>query len=133
MFSAPRRDSMPMMGPRGFPVETHGTLFCLNAALLHSSNVRTDPRMPNPVQPRQYSATEFEGIRSPSAANLQNFYATQRFQPRQGAEPETVIQAKRRAAAQRERELRNYHQEQQYNRSKYPPPTPRVHIPRNSS
>lgn len=28
-------------------------------------------------------------------------------------------QAKRRMAAQRERELRNYHQEQQYNRSKF--------------
>lgn len=27
------------------------------------------------------------------------------------------MQAKRRMAAQRERELRNYHQEQQYNRS----------------
>jgi hypothetical protein len=29
-----------------------------------------------------------------------------------------MMQAKRRMAAQRERELRNYHQEQQYNRSK---------------
>ena len=29
-----------------------------------------------------------------------------------------MLQAKRRMAAQRERELRNYHQEQQYNRSK---------------
>lgn len=28
-----------------------------------------------------------------------------------------MMQAKRRAAAQRERDLRNYHQEQQYNRS----------------
>lgn len=28
-----------------------------------------------------------------------------------------MMQAKRRMAAQRERELRNYHQEQQYNRS----------------
>ena len=31
-----------------------------------------------------------------------------------------MMQAKRRMAAQRERELRNYHQEQQYNRSKDP-------------
>ncbi|KAI5791850.1 hypothetical protein EDC01DRAFT_717485 [Geopyxis carbonaria] len=108
MFNAPRRDSMPMMGPRGFPVEAH------------------DPRMVNPTPVRHYSVPDFEAIRSPSAANLQNFYATQRFQTRQGgqnqgqgqgAEPETVIQAKRRAAAQRERELRNYHQEQQYNRT----------------
>lgn len=30
-----------------------------------------------------------------------------------------MLQAKRRMAAQRERELRNYHQEQQYNRSKF--------------
>lgn len=73
---------------------------------------------------RHYSVPDFEAIRSPSAANLQNFYATQRFQPRpavpqqpQAAEPEPIVQAKRRAAAQRERELRNYHQEQQYNRS----------------
>ena len=29
-----------------------------------------------------------------------------------------MLQAKRRMAAQRERELRNYHQEQQYNRSR---------------
>lgn len=31
-----------------------------------------------------------------------------------------MMQAKRRMAAQRERELRNYHQEQQYNRSVSP-------------
>ncbi len=30
-----------------------------------------------------------------------------------------MMQAKRRIAAQRERELRNYHQEQQYNRSEH--------------
>ena len=55
-------------------------------------------------------------MRSQSAANLQNFYATQRFQPRP-TEAEQMMQAKRRLAAQRERDLRNYHQEQQYNRS----------------
>lgn len=73
---------------------------------------------------RHYSVSEFEAVRSPSAANLQSFYAAQRFQTRQqppqqpqAAEPESMVQAKRRAAAQRERELRNYHQEQQYNRS----------------
>jgi hypothetical protein len=32
-----------------------------------------------------------------------------------------MMQAKRRMAAQRERELRNYHQEQQYNRSMLSP------------
>jgi len=80
---------------------------------------------------RHYSVPDFEAIRSPSAANLQNFYATQRFQARpsvpqqpQAAEPESILQAKRRAAAQRERELRNYHQEQQYNRSSSSNPIP---------
>jgi hypothetical protein len=74
---------------------------------------------------RHYSVSDYDvSLRSPSAANLQNFYATQRFQTRQAVpqqatavEPESLLQAKRRAAAQRERELRNYHQEQQYNRS----------------
>ena len=75
-----------------------------------------DPRMGGPPQ-RHHSANEFDPMRSHSAANLQNFYATQRYQPRHN-EAEQMLQAKRRMAAQRERELRNYHQEQQYNRSK---------------
>ncbi|KAI1440961.1 hypothetical protein F5Y02DRAFT_411138 [Annulohypoxylon stygium] len=50
--------------------------------------------------------------------NLQNFYAAQRHQPSRGSnEAEQMMQAKRRMAAQRERDLRNYHQEQQYNRN----------------
>ncbi|KAI3327342.1 hypothetical protein HD806DRAFT_389961 [Xylariaceae sp. AK1471] len=50
--------------------------------------------------------------------NLQNFYASQRHQTSRGSnEAEQMMQAKRRMAAQRERELRNYHQEQQYNRN----------------
>lgn len=49
---------------------------------------------------------------------LQNFYAAQRHQTSRGSnEAEQMMQAKRRMAAQRERELRNYHQEQQYNRT----------------
>ncbi|KAI4596064.1 hypothetical protein KJ359_006356 [Pestalotiopsis sp. 9143b] len=49
---------------------------------------------------------------------LQNFYASQRHQSSRGSnEAEQMMQAKRRMAAQRERELRNYHQEQQYNRT----------------
>jgi hypothetical protein len=60
---------------------------------------------------------DFDPSRSHSASNLQSFYASQRHQGRQ-SETEQVMQAKRRMAAQRERELRNYHQEQQYNRSK---------------
>lgn len=72
--------------------------------------------MVTPMASRHYSVQEFDVMRSQSAANLQNFYATQRFQPRQ-TEAEQMMQAKRRLAAQRERDLRNYHQEQQYNRS----------------
>jgi len=66
---------------------------------------------------RHHPGGDYDGTRSHSASNLQNFYASQRFQPRHG-DADQVMQAKRRMAAQRERELRNYHQEQQYNRSK---------------
>ncbi|TGZ78278.1 hypothetical protein EX30DRAFT_162212 [Ascodesmis nigricans] len=99
MFTPPRRESMSLMGPRGFPLEPH------------------NPRMVTPPVRHYPLPAEFDAVRSPSATNLQNFYATQRFQPSRAQEPETMIQAKRRAAAQRERELRNYHQEQQYNRT----------------
>lgn len=64
----------------------------------------------------QRHSMDFDPSRSHSASNLQNFYASQRYQGRQ-SEAEQVLQAKRRMAAQRERELRNYHQEQQFNRS----------------
>ena len=58
---------------------------------------------------------------SHAGGNLQNFYAAQRHQSSRGSnEAEQMMQAKRRMAAQRERELRNYHQEQQYNRSRPP-------------
>ncbi len=77
-----------------------------------------DPRMGG-GPPRHHSVSDFGDGRSFSGSNLQNFYATQRHQPSRGAnEAEQVMQAKRRMAAQRERELRNYHQEQQYNRSR---------------
>jgi hypothetical protein len=70
---------------------------------------------------RHHSVSDFGGdARTFSASNLQNFYATQRHQPSRASEAEQVMQAKRRMAAQRERELRNYHQEQQYNRSRQP-------------
>ncbi|THV53371.1 hypothetical protein BGAL_0052g00020 [Botrytis galanthina] len=102
MFNPPaggRRDSMPMVGPsRTFPEQF-------------------DPRM-TAGPPRHHSVSDFGDARSFSGSNLQNFYANQRHQPSRGAnEAEQVMQAKRRMAAQRERELRNYHQEQQYNRS----------------
>ncbi|RYP55201.1 hypothetical protein DL768_000195 [Monosporascus sp. mg162] len=70
--------------------------------------------------PRNHSVTDFGDPRAGNHAgpNLQNFYAAQRHQSSRGSnEAEQMMQAKRRMAAQRERELRNYHQEQQYNRN----------------
>ncbi|KAH8702410.1 hypothetical protein BGW36DRAFT_356533 [Talaromyces proteolyticus] len=99
LFNGPRRDSMPMMMMgRQFP--------------------DYDPRLSGGIPPqRHHSVSEFDPSRGghPGSA-LQGFYASQRFQGRQ-SETEQIMQAKRRMAAQRERELRNYHQEQQYNRS----------------
>ena len=57
--------------------------------------------------------------RSHSSSGLQNYYGNQRY-PSRGVEGDPMQQAKRRMAAQRERDLRNYHQEQQYNRSRFP-------------
>ena len=91
-----RRDSMPAAG-RGFD---------------HT----TDPRMLGGPS-RHQSVSEYEGGR-PGSAGLQGYYAGQRFPGGRQSEAEQMLQAKRRMAAQRERELRNYHQEQQYNRSK---------------
>ncbi|KAI9866313.1 MAG: hypothetical protein M1813_001435 [Trichoglossum hirsutum] len=97
LFGPSRRDSMPVMGgPRPYP--------------------DFDPRMTAQIPQRHHSVGEFDPMRSHSATNLQSFYATQRFQPRP-SEAEQMMQAKRKMAAQRERELRNYHQEQQYNRT----------------
>ncbi|BCS29816.1 uncharacterized protein APUU_80119A [Aspergillus puulaauensis] len=96
LWAAPRRDSMPLMMGRPHP--------------------EYDPRMPNPAQ-RHHSISDFDGARMhPTPPNVQGFYASQRFQGRPN-EVDQMMQAKRRMAAQRERELRNYHQEQQYNRS----------------
>lgn len=95
LWNAPRRDSMPMMMGRPYP--------------------EYDPRMGGGPQ-RHHSVSEFEGSRMHPSGNAQGFYASQRYQGRPN-EVEQMMQAKRRMAAQRERELRNYHQEQQYNRS----------------
>jgi hypothetical protein len=77
---------------------------------------------------------DFDPARPHSASNAQGFYANQRFQQQQQPQQQQqqqqprhndadqMQQAKRRMAAQRERELRNYHQEQQYNRSGFPVP-----------
>ena len=78
-----------------------------------------DPRMGGISQ--RHSISDYEQIRPHSGSNLQNFYANQRHQSRPN-EAEQMLQAKRRMAAQRERELRNYHQEQQYNRSELTAP-----------
>ncbi|KAJ0122897.1 hypothetical protein J7T55_01135 [Diaporthe amygdali] len=68
--------------------------------------------------PQRPQSVEFDGRPGPPSSNLQNFYASQRHQSSRGSnEAEQMMQAKRRMAAQRERELRNYHQEQQYNRT----------------
>ncbi|KAJ5388600.1 hypothetical protein N7509_011141 [Penicillium cosmopolitanum] len=98
LWNAPRRDSMPMMMGRPYP--------------------EYDPRMGGPQ--RHHSVSEFENNntnnRAHPSGNAQGFYASQRYQGRTN-EVDQMMQAKRRMAAQRERELRNYHQEQQYNRS----------------
>lgn len=71
---------------------------------------------------RSSSMGDFGDQRGGHQSNLQNFYASQRQQSSRGSnEAEQAMQVKRRLAAQRERELRNYHQEQQYNRSRPPP------------
>lgn len=88
------------------------------------TTIGLDPRICG-APPRHHSMSDFADARSYSATNLQNFYANQRNHPSRGTnEAEQVMQAKRRMAAQRERELRNYHQEQQYNRSKPPLTSP---------
>lgn len=108
-----RRDPTPvgsMLGPR--PFADHGESgmpWCRWTTLTWPAEVR--------MHGGRHSIGEFDPSRSHSASNLQNFYASQRYQSRPN-EAEQMMQAKRRMAAQRERELRNYHQEQQYNRSK---------------
>ncbi|KAH7076166.1 hypothetical protein FB567DRAFT_452141 [Paraphoma chrysanthemicola] len=92
-----RRESMPMVGPgapRPYP--------------------DYDQRMGG--SQRHHSVSEYDGMRSHSASNVQGFYQNQRYAPRPN-DADQMAQAKRRMAAQRERELRNYHQEQQYHRN----------------
>ncbi|UQC83428.1 uncharacterized protein CLUP02_08923 [Colletotrichum lupini] len=68
--------------------------------------------------PRPHSMNQFDDARGHPNSNLQNFYASQRHQPSRGSnDAEQMMQAKRRMAAQRERELRNLHTEQQYQRT----------------
>ncbi|KAJ3472169.1 hypothetical protein NLG97_g11225 [Lecanicillium saksenae] len=76
-------------------------------------------RAPHGQGSRSHSVNNFDEPRGPPGPNLQNFYAAQRHhQPSRGSnDAEQVMQAKRRMAAQRERELRNLHTEQQYQRT----------------
>lgn len=129
-FNAPaRRDSVPLGAPaRSFPDQYCACPLrapCFLPPAYHKNHILTPPAAGPPRHNSVgggASGNEFSGdARSFSASNLQSFYATQRHQPARGAsEAEQVLQAKRRMAAQRERELRNYHQEQQYNRSRPP-------------
>ena len=102
-----RRESTPGMG-RGYEYGAGG-----------------DPRMGHGPS-RHSSMSDYDGGR-PGSAGLQGYYQGQRFPGGRQSEAEQMLQAKRRMAAQRERELRNYHQEQQYNRSKSHVPNINVH------
>ncbi|KAL4916788.1 hypothetical protein BDW62DRAFT_211624 [Aspergillus aurantiobrunneus] len=114
LWAAPRRDSMPMM--MGRPHPEYGTEpRTPSLTRTYPEYPSADPRMSTPAQ-RHHSISDFDGARMHPAPNVQGFYASQRFQGRPN-EVDQMMQAKRRMAAQRERELRNYHQEQQYNRS----------------
>ncbi|EFY94739.1 hypothetical protein MHUMG1_08413 [Metarhizium humberi] len=86
------------------------------ASLRSGAPIFTDGRVSHGSGPRSHPMNNtFEG---PQGHNLHNFYASQRHQPSRGSnEAEQVMQAKRRMAAQRERELRNLHTEQQYQRN----------------
>ena len=67
----------------------------------------------------RHPSMDYDSMRVQSNSGLQNFYGNARYPPR-STEGDPMHQAKRRMAAQRERDLRNYHQEQQYNRSRFP-------------
>ena len=84
--------------------------------------LRADARVSHGSGHRSHATNNFDEARGgPQGQNLHNFYASQRHQPSRGnSEAEQVMQLKRRMAAQRERELRNLHTEQQYQRSRPP-------------
>lgn len=125
--SAPgsRRESMPMMNaPRPYPEppqqqqqqQQQGTHTPTQQDRRQTPRL-TDADARYGGQQRHHSVSEYDGARAHSASNAQGFYQNQRFAPRPN-DADQMAQAKRRMAAQRERELRNYHQEQQYHRSK---------------
>lgn len=105
---ANRRDSMPMVGGGSSGSSNNG------GGGGNRQFPEYDPRMSGPQ--RHHSVSEYDGMRSHSASNVQGYYQSQRYAPRPN-DADQMAQAKRRMAAQRERELRNYHQEQQYHRN----------------
>lgn len=100
-----------MVGPSPFYQDFGGFIPLLinRTPLTHTV---TGVRMP------QRHSIDYDQMRPHSNSNAQAFYSSQRQQPRLN-DAEQNAQAKRRMAAQRERDLRNYHQEQQYNRSTF--------------
>lgn len=107
-----RRDPMPMFGGR--PHSEYG-ISLAGLLRLTLQLIETD-RMGG--MSRHHSISDYDGVRSHSSSSLQSYYHNQRHS-RPHNDMDSVMQAKRRMAAQRERELRNYHQEQQYNRSEW--------------
>jgi hypothetical protein len=132
MFNPPRRDSMPMMAapvPFGRELRKFHQILDDTMALTNRVDQRPIDVGMIGMSNRQIHASPMAEpymAERPTSVNLQNYYANQRFQQArppmpqqhsQPSEPETILQKNRRIAAQRERELRNYHQEQQLNRS----------------
>ncbi|KNG46403.1 hypothetical protein TW65_06859 [Stemphylium lycopersici] len=109
-----RRESMPMMGGGPRPYPDYGTQPRILTPVHTDTPLEQQQRMGGPQ--RHHSVSEYDGSRSHSASNVQGFYQNQRYAPRPN-DADQMAQAKRRMAAQRERELRNYHQEQQYHRN----------------
>lgn len=104
----------PGMRTDGRPPQGNGP----RAHPLHNNSIGNSSGSGNGNHTAPSNHNNFDG---PPSHNLHNFYASQRHQPSRGSnEAEQVIQAKRRMAAQRERELRNLHTEQQYQRSRLP-------------
>lgn len=112
-----RRDSLPIMGGGGRQFgRTLPSRSMHNRGASGADSPKSDGRMGG--SQRHHSVSDDYNMRPNQGSNLQGYYQSQRFGPRAGGETDQMMQAKRRMAAQRERELRNYHQEQQYNRSK---------------
>ena len=120
MFGMP---AMPGPAPFARQYPEFGALPLLQSIGRWLLMLPTDPRI-GPSSRHHSISGEFDGMRSHSShssSSVQGYLAHQRFPSRIN---EQEHMAKRRAAAQRERELRNYHQEQQYSRSKPDRPIP---------